>query len=73
MHVEIQKFIQWLRCKNPHTSTHIHYGNDLELFFAWVNKSLAAITVSGVDTYITHCQAQGHTIATVNRRGQFAL
>ncbi len=68
MHTEVQKFIQWLRCKSPHTSTHIHYGNDLKLFFTWANKPPAVITVSDVDTYITHCQTQGHAIATVNRR-----
>jgi hypothetical protein len=32
-----------LWCKSPHTNTHIHYGNDLKLFFAWANKPPAAI------------------------------
>ncbi len=44
MHTEVQKFIQWLRCKSPHTSTHVHYGNDLKLFFAWANKPPSVIT-----------------------------
>ncbi len=49
MYTEIQKFTQWLRCQSPHASTHIHYSNDLKLFFAWANKSPVAITVSDVD------------------------
>jgi site-specific recombinase XerC len=28
----------------------------------------AAITIGDVDAYITHCQEQGHAIATINRR-----
>lgn len=68
MYSELTKFNQWLRCKSPHTSTHIHYANDLKLFFTWANKLPTEITVSDVDTYITQCRAQGHTIATINRR-----
>lgn len=43
MFTEVQKFVQSLRCKNPHTSTYVHYGNDLKLFFIWANKPPAAI------------------------------
>ena len=50
MYTEIQKFTQWLRCKSPHASTHIHYANDLNLFFVWANKPPAAITISVWDT-----------------------
>ncbi len=50
MYTEAQKFTQWLWCKSPHTSTHIHYSNDLKLFFVWANKPPAAITISDVDT-----------------------
>jgi len=48
--------------------THRHYASDLRQFFIWVNKPPATITVSDVDGYITHCRAQGHAIATLNRR-----
>jgi hypothetical protein len=33
---EIERFRKWLKRKAPHASTHIHYTNDLELFFAWL-------------------------------------
>jgi site-specific recombinase XerC len=65
---EIERFQRWLRRKAPYASTHIHYINDLELFFAWVNKSPNFVIVRDVDTFIEHCLQQGHAIATVNRR-----
>lgn len=68
MFPEIEKFKKYLWRQSPHTSTYRHYTGDLRLFFAWVDKPPAAITVSDVDAYITHCQEQGHTIATINRR-----
>lgn len=68
MYAELTIFSQWLRCKSPNASTHIHYANDLKLFFIWANKSPTDITVSDVDTYIAQSKAQGHTMATINRR-----
>jgi site-specific recombinase XerD len=65
---EIERFDKWLRRKSPHTTTPLHYVNDLKLFFDWVNKPPAAITVRDVDEFIEHSQAAGHSIATVNRR-----
>jgi site-specific recombinase XerD len=65
---EIEKFQKWLRRKNPHASTHVHYVSDVRLFFAWAGDSPGAITVRDVDVYIEHCQHAGHSIATVNRR-----
>ncbi|MFZ2097336.1 MAG: tyrosine-type recombinase/integrase [Anaerolineales bacterium] len=65
---EIERFQRWLRRKAPHTSTHIHYTNDVELFFAWINKNPGEVTVRDVDAFIEHSQAQGHAIATINRR-----
>ena len=65
---EIERFDKWLRRKSPHTTTHIHYTNDLELFFTWANKPPSAITVRDVDKFIAHSQQAGHSIATVNRR-----
>jgi site-specific recombinase XerD len=65
---EQERFDKWLRRKNPHSSTPRHYSNDLELFFAWIDKPHTAVSVTDIDAYIEHCQAHGHTIATVNRR-----
>lgn len=65
---EIVRFDKWLRRKSPHTTTHIHYVNDLQLFFAWANKPPSVITVRDVDEFIEHSQQAGHSIATINRR-----
>jgi site-specific recombinase XerC len=65
---EIERFQRWLRRKSPHTSTHIHYTNDLKLFFEWIEKPPREIDVHHVDSFIAHCQNAGHAIATVNRR-----
>jgi hypothetical protein len=65
---EIERFAKWLRRKAPHTSTHIHYTNDMALFFAWAGKLPADIKVTDVDAFIAYCQQQGHGSATVNRR-----
>jgi integrase/recombinase XerD len=65
---EVQRFHKWLRRKSPHSSTPLHYCSDLCLFFAWLDKSPSQVTVRDVDRFIEHCQQQGHTIATVNRR-----
>lgn len=68
MHVQITQFTRWLRCKYRHSSTHRHYASDLQQFFTWANKAPNKITVSEVDGYIAHAQAEGHTVATINRR-----
>jgi len=68
MLAEIERFDKWLRRKSPHTTTPIHYVNDLKLFFAWANKPPSAITVRDVDAFIEHSQEREHSIATVNRR-----
>ncbi|MCA9981342.1 MAG: tyrosine-type recombinase/integrase [Ardenticatenaceae bacterium] len=78
MVAEILSFQQWLRRRSPHASTPIHYRSDVELFFTWYHAQtgatqgcanpIAAITAADVDAYIAYCQAQGHTIATINRR-----
>lgn len=68
MVLEIKKFKKHVWRQHPHTSTHRHYTSDLRLFFAWVDKPPTAITIRDVDAYIVHCQEQGQTIATINRR-----
>jgi site-specific recombinase XerD len=65
---EIERFNKWLRRRSPHATTHIHYTNDLQLFFTWADKSPSAITLQDIDAYIEHCQGRHHAVATVNRR-----
>jgi site-specific recombinase XerD len=65
---EIERFNKWLRRRSPHASTHIHYTNDLQLFFAWTEKPPSDVTLRDIDAYIDRCQQLGHAIATVNRR-----
>jgi site-specific recombinase XerC len=68
MFPEIERFNKWLRCRSPHTTTHVHYTSDVKLFFAWANQSPSAITCHDVDAYIAHCRGLGHAVATINRR-----
>lgn len=68
MLTEVTKFNKWLRRKSPHTSTHIHYTSDLQLFFTWAKKHPLEIDVRDIDAYIEYCQHQNHRIATINRR-----
>lgn len=68
MLAEIARFQQWLRRRSPHASTHIHYANDVELFFNWCDKAVGEVTAVDIDAYIEQHQAQGHATATVNRR-----
>lgn len=65
---EIERFKKWLRRKAPHASTPIHYGNDLELFFTWINKPPNKVSVKDIDTFIEHSLMLGHAAATINRR-----
>lgn len=65
---EIESFVSWLRRKSPRSSTALHYGSDLKLFFAWSGKAVMDVKVQDIDAYIEHCQKQGHAIGTVNRR-----
>lgn len=68
MLAEIESFAKWLRRKSPHTTTVVHYVNDLELFFARLDKPPNHITLREVDAFIEHSQQQGHSTATINRR-----
>lgn len=65
---EIEAFQKWLRRKAPNASTQIHYPNDLELFFTWLNQPVAAVTLRDIDRYVEHCQQEKQAIATINRR-----
>ena len=65
---EIERFQHWLRRKAPHASTHIHYTNDLKLFFAWLGKPPERLRLRDVDAFIEQSQESGHAITTINRR-----
>lgn len=65
---EIELFVSWLRRKSPQSSTAVHYGSDLKLFFAWSGKAILDVKVQDIDAYIEHCQKESHAIGTVNRR-----
>lgn len=65
---ELLRFDKWLRRKNPHSATPIHYRNDLDLFFRWCNRTPDQITVRDVDAFIEYAHRCGHAITTINRR-----
>lgn len=65
---EVVRFQHWLHRKYPHTSTPRHYLNDVKLFFNWVDKPVADVTLHDVDSYIETCQQRGHRSSTINRR-----
>lgn len=50
---------KWLRRRSPQSSTHRHYTNDVQLFFTWVGKPPAEVTVRDIDQYIEYCQRLG--------------
>ena len=47
MYPEFKQLSQWLRCKNPHSSTHIHYASDLKFFLPGME---ALITLRGLSS-----------------------
>src|SRR5258708_5745646 len=65
---EIEAFQSWLRRKSPRSSTAVHYGSDLKLFFLWLNKACWDVKVQDVDAFIEHCLEQNFSISTVKRR-----
>jgi site-specific recombinase XerD len=65
---EIEQFQKWLRRRAPHSSTHIHYASDLELFFNSSFKTVSNVTMQDVDVFIEQSQKKDHAIATINRR-----
>lgn len=65
---EIVRFQNWLHRKAPHSSTPVHYANDLSLFFMWLNKTPTEVTPPDIDAFIVHSQDQGFAISTINRR-----
>jgi len=65
---ELARFNKGLRRRSPHSSTHRHYTNDVDLFFRWSARPPNQITLRDVDRFIEHCQQAGHASTTINRR-----
>lgn len=68
MYPEIVRFQSFLRRKNPHSSTHIHYTSDINIFFKFIQKRPAAISLTDIDAFIEHCHQKGFAFSTINRR-----
>ena len=65
---EIVQFQKWLWRRAPHSSTSVHYINDLELFLGWYGKPYTEVHVNDIDAFIEHCQSIGYALTTINRR-----
>jgi hypothetical protein len=53
---EIELFVSWLRRKSPQSSTAVHYGSDLKLFFAWIGKPYADVKVQEMFQLVGHLE-----------------
>jgi len=66
---EIERFVNWIRRRNPEAHTFRDYRCDLEQFVACVgNRSPVAITFADIDGFVSQQVACGHSAATINRR-----
>ena len=66
---EIQRFVNWLRRRNPQARTWRDYSYDLKQFVSVVGqKSPNSVTISDVDNFIIEQANRGLSAATINRR-----
>lgn len=66
---DIDRFVNWVRRRNPQARTWRDYGYDLKQFVAVVGDHPPnAITFQDVDRFVTQQAAQGFKPATINRR-----
>lgn len=66
---EIEKFVNWVRCRNPHARTWRDYRYDLKQFMAVVGDQPAeAITFHEVDRFVIQQGERGFKASTINRR-----
>lgn len=69
MRDDIDRFVGWVRRRNPQARTWRDYGYDLEQFVAMVgDKPPAAVTFHDVDAFVMAQAARGFKPATINRR-----
>ena len=65
----IEQFQQYWRRRRPGTSTAIHYGSDVRIFFHWaLDRPPDDIGVHDVARFIEWQQALGHAPSTITRR-----
>lgn len=69
MLAEIERFVNWVRRRNPEARTWRDYGYDLEQFAALVgDRPPGSITLHDVDRFVTGQADRGFKPATINRR-----
>ncbi|HSL93938.1 MAG TPA: tyrosine-type recombinase/integrase [Bacillota bacterium] len=69
MRDEIDRFVGWVRRRNPQARTWRDYGYDLEQFVAVVgNRPPNAVTFHDVDAFVIAQSARDFRPATINRR-----
>jgi len=69
MLVEIDRFVNWLRRRNPEARTWRDYCYDLKQFVAIVgDRPPASVTFHDVDRFVSQQAARGFKPATINRR-----
>jgi site-specific recombinase XerD len=66
---EIERFVNWIRRRNPQAHTWRDYRCDLQQFAVAVGeRPPAAVTIEDVDRFVTLQAESGFTAATINRR-----
>lgn len=66
---EIERFVNWIRRRNPEAHTFRDYRCDLQQFVRFVGDCPpVAITFADIDGFVAEQAAAGHTAATINRR-----
>jgi site-specific recombinase XerD len=66
---EIERFVNWMRRRNPEARTWRDYGYDLKQFAACVgDRPPGSITLHDVDRFVTQQANRGFKPATINRR-----
>lgn len=69
MLVEIERFVNWLRRRNPDARTWRDYGYDLKQFVAVVgDRPPSSVTFHDVDRFVMSQADRGYKPATINRR-----
>jgi len=69
MPVEIDRFVNWLRRRNPEARTWRDYGYDLRQFAAAVgDRPPGSVTFHDVDRFVSQQAARGFKSTTINRR-----
>ncbi|MCP5100802.1 MAG: tyrosine-type recombinase/integrase [Chloroflexi bacterium] len=68
MYDEIQRFVNWVRRRNPHARTWRDYGYDLKQFVTVIgDKPPSSVSIQDIDNFITAQSANGLQPATINR------